>query len=204
MSEQPRPGAATDKSALRARVLGRRRAMAPEVRRVAGAAITRNLLILAENSTARTITSYVSFGSEPPTLEANAALRDTGRRVLVPLVLDDLDLDWCVWEGADALAPGARGGRGVSGLRESTGPPLGPAAIATADLVLVPALAVGRDGTRVGRGGGSYDRALARVAPGTDVVALVYDDELLDTVPAEPHDRRVTAVLTPSGLVDLA
>lgn len=170
---------------------------------MAGAAITQNLLILAENSTARTITSYVSFGSEPPTLEANDALRAAGVRVLVPLVLDDLDLDWCWYEGADALADGARGGRGVKGLREATGEALGVDAIESAELVVVPALAVGRDGTRMGRGGGSYDRALSRVAPGTPVVALLYDGELLDTVPAEPHDRRVSAVVLPTGVFEL-
>jgi 5-formyltetrahydrofolate cyclo-ligase len=67
----------------------------------------------------------------------------------------------------------------------------------------VPALAVGRDGTRLGRGGGSYDRALARVPAATPVVALLYEDELLETVPAEPHDRRVSAAVLPSGVVAL-
>ena len=77
---------------------------------------------------------------------------------------------------------------------------LGVQTVAEADLVLVPALAVGADGTRLGRGGGSYDRALARVPAGVPVVALLYDGELLPAVPSEPHDRRVTAVVTPSGV----
>ena len=65
---------------------------------------------------------------------------------------------------------------------------------------MVPALAVGASGTRLGRGGGSYDRALARVRPGVPVLALLYDGELLDEVPAEPHDRAVTLVVQPSGV----
>ena len=58
---------------------------------------------------------------------------------------------------------------------------------------------------RQGQGGGSYDRALVHVRPDVDIVTLLWDDELLDTdVPAEPHDRRVTAVLTPGrGLIRL-
>ena len=80
---------------------------------------------------------------------------------------------------------------------------LGVDSLAEADLVLVPALAVGADGTRLGRGGGSYDRALARVPADRPVVALLYDGELLPGVPAEAHDRRVTAVVTPSGVRQL-
>jgi 5-formyltetrahydrofolate cyclo-ligase len=172
--------------------------MAPEARRAAGAAITRNLLILAENGPARTITSYVSIGAEPPTLEANEVLRASGRDVLVPLLQPDLDLDWCRYEGAETLVAGPRG------LFEPIGGALGVDAVATADLVVVPALAVGPDGTRLGRGGGSYDRALARVPPGVTVAALLYDGELLDAVPAEPHDRRVSVVVTPSAVIAVA
>jgi 5-formyltetrahydrofolate cyclo-ligase len=65
--------------------------------------------------------------------------------------------------------------------------------------VLVPALAVARDGVRLGRGGGSYDRALARVAPGTPRVALLFDGELVDALPADPWDVPVTDAVTPAG-----
>jgi 5-formyltetrahydrofolate cyclo-ligase len=61
----------------------------------------------------------------------------------------------------------------------------------------VPALAVDRAGNRLGRGGGSFDRALARVGPLIPVIALLYDDELLDQVPAEPHDAPVRSVVRP-------
>ena len=93
---------------------------------------------------------------------------------------------------------------GPKGTAEATGPRLGPHALADATLVVVPALAVDRRGVRLGKGGGSYDRALATVPPGVPVIALLYDDELRDRLPAEPHDRPVTAVITPSaGLVRL-
>jgi 5-formyltetrahydrofolate cyclo-ligase len=101
--------------------------------------------------------------------------------------------------------PGPRTGRsllvaGPRGLREPAGPRLGVEAVCSVDLLLVPALAVGGDGTRMGRGGGSYDRVLARLPePGPLVVALLHDGEDVDFVPAEPHDRRVHAVITPTG-----
>jgi 5-formyltetrahydrofolate cyclo-ligase len=51
----------------------------------------------------------------------------------------------------------------------------------------------------LGRGGGSYDRALARVGPGIPTIALLYDGELLDEVPAAAHDQRVRLVARPSA-----
>jgi 5-formyltetrahydrofolate cyclo-ligase len=114
---------------------------------------------------------------------------------LLPVLLPDGDLDWARYDGQ--LAPGPRG------VREPVGERLGLAAVAACDVVLVPALAVDRAGHRLGKGGGSYDRALARATGLT--VALLHDDELVDDVPHEPHDVRVAAVATSGlGLVRLA
>jgi 5-formyltetrahydrofolate cyclo-ligase len=76
-------------------------------------------------------------------------------------------------------------------------------AVAGADVVLVPGLAVDANGTRLGRGGGSYDRALGRVPVGTFTCVLLYGNEILPGVPAEPHDRRVRAAATPAGIREL-
>jgi 5-formyltetrahydrofolate cyclo-ligase len=104
---------------------------------------------------------------------------------------EDGELDWASYEGPDSLVPGRRG------LLEPGEPPRGVAAVARADAVLVPALAVDRAGNRLGRGGGSYDRALARVGPLIPLIALLYDDELVDRVPVEGHDLPVRAVVRP-------
>ncbi|MFB3816866.1 MAG: 5-formyltetrahydrofolate cyclo-ligase [Candidatus Methylomirabilales bacterium] len=143
---------------------------------------------------ARTVTLYVPVGTEPDTRPLLDALRARGIRVILPILLPDNDLDWAIYEGWEALLP-ARWG-----LREPAGRRLGVEAVREADLVLVPALAVDRAGHRLGRGGGSYDRVLAR-ADRRRAVAVVYDDEVLDEIPSEPHDRRVGAILTPSGLI---
>ena len=84
---------------------------------------------------------------------------------------------------------------GPRGLLQPPGPRLGVDAIRNATLVVVPALAVDRSGRRLGRGGGSYDRVLARLSAGVLTVALLNDEELLDAVPAEAHDRPVGAAL---------
>jgi 5-formyltetrahydrofolate cyclo-ligase len=141
---------------------------------------------------AGTIAAYYSIGHEPDTHSLVYALWKRGTYVLLPILAEDGDLDWASYEGPDSLIPGRRG------LLEPGEPARGPAAVARADIVLVPALAVDRAGNRLGRGGGSYDRALARVAPQIPKIALLYDNELLDRLPAAPHDRPVTHAARPT------
>ncbi|OEV12339.1 MULTISPECIES: 5-formyltetrahydrofolate cyclo-ligase [Streptomyces] len=154
-------------------------------------------LELPELAEAHTVAAYVSIGGEPGTGPLLEALRAQGVRVLLPVLLPDNDLDWAVYEGAEHLVRARRG------LLEPTGPRLGPDAVTRADAVLLPGLAVDGQGIRLGRGGGSYDRALARiVAAGARPVlaVLLYDAELVGSVPAEPHDLPVSAAVTPSAI----
>ena len=143
------------------------------------------------------MTAYVSVGSEPGTGLLLDALVAAGKRVLLPVVLPDLDLDWAVYDGPGSLAPATRG------LYEPTGPRLGRDAIRTADVVLVPGLGVSPAGERLGQGGGCYDRVLPRVPAGTPVAVVLFDDEVGVAVPAEPHDVRVGFALTAGGVVPL-
>jgi 5-formyltetrahydrofolate cyclo-ligase len=115
-------------------------------------------------------------------------------RLLLPVLRADLDLDWGLYTDADALVAGR------FGLREPSAPRLGLEAVLVTSLIVVPALAVDRTGVRLGRGGGSYDRVLARVAGTVPTLAVVDDEEVLDHVPAEPHDRPVAGYVTPSGV----
>ena len=143
---------------------------------------------------ARTVAAYVSIGTEPGTTKLLDLLRTGDVRVLLPVLCPDLDLDWAIYETRARLSPSSHG------LWTPDGARLGVGAIAEADVVVAPALAVGADGTRLGQGGGCYDRALSRLPAGTPVVALLYQHELLPVVPTDPHDRRVTHVALPSGL----
>ena len=123
----------------------------------AAAALAYRALDLPELAAAKTVAAYVSMGREPGTRPLLDALRTQGARVLLPVLLPDNDLDWALYEGSGSLRPAGRG------LLEPVGPQLGPDAVPDADAVLLPGLAVDGRGMRLGRGGGSYDRVLARI-----------------------------------------
>ncbi len=166
------------KAEVRAGLLAARRSRADRV--AADAAVRDALVALATGLD--TVAGYVPLGTEPGGRELPGALAGVCRRLIVPITLPDRDLDWAAY---------------------GSGTPLGVTTIGEADLVIVPALAADRSGVRLGRGGGSYDRALTRIRPGTPVVAALYADEFVAALPHEPHDQRVTAVVTPSGVTHL-
>ena len=157
--------------------------------------VAEHLLASPEVRRAATVAAYVSVGREPGTGPLLAGLEAAGKRVILPLLQPDDDLDWAVYRGPDSLVPARRG------LLEPVGAPLGPDAIGTADCVIVPGLAVDRTGLRLGRGGGSYDRALGRVPVGTFTCVVLHASEVRDEVPADAHDRQVTAVVTEDGVL---
>jgi 5-formyltetrahydrofolate cyclo-ligase len=167
------------KSEVRASVLAARRALAELVRADADALSVNFLCSLVNNDSI--VSAYAPLAHEPGGTVLLDALGATGARILLPILRDDLDLDWAVYTGD--LVPGPRG------MREPPGTRLGVDAISAASVVVVPAVAVDRRGIRLGRGGGSYDRALSR-AQGL-VVALLYPGELVEELPAEPHDEPV-------------
>ncbi|MGW1124869.1 5-formyltetrahydrofolate cyclo-ligase [Streptomyces sp. NPDC002526] len=184
------------KAVLRRELLAARRLLTDQDAERAASVLARHALVLPELSGARTVAAYVSVGREPGTRALLDALRARGVRVLLPVLLADNDLDWAVYEGAEALAKAGRG------LLEPTGERLGPDAVLEADAVLLPGLAVDARGMRLGRGGGSYDRVLARLtAAGATpaLIVLLYANEVTAHVPAEPHDFPVNAVVTPEG-----
>jgi 5-formyltetrahydrofolate cyclo-ligase len=150
-------------------------------------------LAVASVAAARSVSLYVGVSDEPDTSVLLERLRRSGVRVLLPVVLPGLDLDWAEYEGPDALMSSAKG------LREPSGPRLGRAAIGSVDVVLAPGLAVDAEGRRLGQGGGCYDRALTRVPDETAVLAIVFAEEVVPgPLPDEPHDRRVDGVVTAS------
>jgi 5-formyltetrahydrofolate cyclo-ligase len=173
-------------------LLAARRALTPQQRTDAGRLLRDAVLALPETEMTGTAAAYYSVATEPDTHGLIFALWKRGTYVLLPLLRPDGDLDWASYEGPDSLAPGPRG------LLQPAEPPRGVTAITSADLIIVPALAVDRRGVRLGRGGGSYDRALARVGPAVLTVALLYDGEFVDRVPSGPQDVAVRAVARPA------
>lgn len=183
------------KTDIRAAMLARRRALSAESRACAAARVQDHLVDLIRRRQPRLVAAYAPVGSEPGGRDLPdvivAALPPHGK-VLLPVLRPDLDLDWAIYDGPGTLIAAGRG------MREPTGPWLGRTAVGAAQIVVVPALAVDRRGIRLGRGGGSYDRALTRVGPDVLTVALLHDGELVTEVPAQEHDRPVQAVITPT------
>jgi 5-formyltetrahydrofolate cyclo-ligase len=119
-----------------------------------------------------------------------------GARVFLPVSPVVGPLQWAAYAGPADLVPGR------FGIPVPSAPPAGPEFISGADLVLVPAVAVDRSGNRLGRGGGYYDRSLALTGPRTRMLALLDSENVVDHVPAEPHDRPVDGVITPEAVLD--
>ena len=188
MTDPGEPAVAKDE--LRARLLARRRDRPPGERAAAADAVASALLAGLEG--VRTLAAFVPDPSEPGCGRLPDAYTGLGARVLLPVIpTQGRVLDWAVYTG-DLES-------GRFGLSHPVGPRLGPTAIGAADVVVVPALAVDSVGIRLGRGGGYYDRALVHARPDALLVTVVFDDERVDRLPREVHDRPVTAVVTPSG-----
>lgn len=181
--KEPDNDTAEDKRELRTRLLqARGRASEPPADTTAR---SHALLHLPEVRDARCVALYATLPGEPATETLAHHLAIASVLLLYPTVGPDRDLTFSPAEpGTDAPVDAA------TDLRE-------------ADVVIVPALAVDRHGWRLGRGGGSYDRALVRVREGALVVALLRPGELIDAVPHSSHDQPVNAVALPAGVVRL-
>lgn len=181
----------TGKAALRTRLQAEREAMSPEDIAVAGSTLRDALLELPQLAMGGTVAIYYSVGTEPDTRKVITGLWKHGIYVLLPVCQSGGELDWASYDGPDSLAP-AR-----FGLLEPTGQRYGVDALARVSAVICPALAVDPAGTRLGKGAGYYDRALAHAGPNTTTLAVIYDTEFVGHVPAEPHDRPMQGIVTP-------
>ncbi|WP_462188340.1 MULTISPECIES: 5-formyltetrahydrofolate cyclo-ligase [unclassified Frankia] len=187
------PEAGEAKARLRARLLIQRRASMAlrrgSLSRSDASRLANRIQRLPEVEAARCVAAYVGLPGEPDTAELLDRLLARGVRVLLPALRADLDLDFR--EHVGTLVPGALGTR-----EPPAAAPRG--VLAEADVVIIPALAVDRAGRRLGHGGGSYDRVLARVGADVPVIAVLHDQEVLDEVPTESHDHNVKIIITPS------
>ncbi len=180
------------KRALRGVVLARRDAMSAVERADASQGMTRSLLALPEYQRARTVMSYISFGTEVETLEFFAAVRRDNKTMVLPRVdAVDKSLSLHRVENLEQLAAG------VWGIREPrVDLPLMP--IADVDLVLMPGVAFDRRGNRLGYGAGYYDRLLAGAPADLTRVTMLFNCQLVDEVPSGPHDQKVQILITPN------
>ena len=148
--------------------------------------LTATEMILATN-----IATYISYEFEPETKDLNQALIKSNKKVFLPRLLPNNDLEWVNWNGSQESLS----------LNGKVWEPVGPAiSDIKLEVIIVPALHVDRDGNRLGQGGGSYDRALANSAAWK--IALLHKGEITnEPLPVEPHDQKVSAAATPEIMV---
>ena len=185
---------------MRAKILAARRAVAQDVHDAEADALCGHLSDVVDDG--QLVCAYVPIRFEPGSITLLDKLLRLGNRVLLPVARREADgvplpMQWGEYRPGGLVA--AR-----MGLREPQEPWLPAEAVTGAGVVFVPALAVDRAGARLGRGAGFYDRTLPLADPAARLVAVVRDDELVEELPAEPHDVPMTHALTPHrGLVEL-
>lgn len=185
---------ASQKRALRAELRERRRITPDHQRQVADAAITQHLIQLALDLRSQSIAGYLSLPEEPGTREFLAWACEQGIRVLLPISRSDGLLDWAPYDGREESVDDF-------GMPRPTSELVGPIAINSVDLIVVPAASVDRTGMRMGWGRGYFDKTLGSMEQRPPVYAVIFDDEFVESVPSELHDQRVDGVVTPSGIV---
>ncbi len=185
---------ARDKATRRARTRSARAALSPDQLAAARTRNSRHLLPVLAGSPV--ICAYLPLRTEPLGPEMLDALRAAGTTVLLPVARPDQPLDW--------VAAGAGTRVGPFGIEEPIGPLLGVSAPEQAEIMLVPAFAVDRQGVRLGRGGGHYDRSLGTLRRRPQLIAVLHDGELVESMPAEDFDVPVNAAVLPaSGVIEL-
>jgi 5-formyltetrahydrofolate cyclo-ligase len=189
--------AAHRKRALRAELRERRQNLTTTERQAATAGITRNLVDLATDLSARSIACYLSTTIEPDTRPFVNWAIGQGIRVLLPVSREDGLLDWTTGDGETET-------EGLFGMPEAVGELLGPIAINDVDLILVPAAAVDATGMRMGWGRGYFDKTLGSMEKCPPVYAVVFDGELVSDVPRERHDQPVDGAVTPTRIVQFS
>jgi 5-formyltetrahydrofolate cyclo-ligase len=182
------------KRALRAELRERRQNLTGPEQEAATAGITRNLIDLTTDLSARSVSCYLSARNEPNTRPYLNWASENGIRVLLPITREDGLLDWTTGDGTTET-------ESILGLPEAVGELLGPIAINDVDLIIVPAAAVDATGLRMGWGRGYFDKTLGSMEKCPPVYAVLFDGELVDEVPRELHDQAVDGAVTPTRIV---
>lgn len=188
-------GIAEEKSHLRKQILEQRRALPPDAVEARSQSVIGQLRRTAMFQQAEAVLSYLSFDNEVATANLISELLAGDRAVFVPRCVKGGLLRWSRLRRNTVLQ--------VSkfGIMEPAFADEIWAAGAGTSLVLAPGIAFGREGQRLGYGGGYFDRFLQ----GFDgyAVGLAYDFQVLPELPEQAHDRRLDAVISESRVYEV-
>lgn len=150
--------------------------------------IAKRVCAVPEFAKAATIACYLSVVDEVGTDSIILDAFAQGKRVVAPRVrLGTQEMDMC------QLSALTETSRGQWGLREPLGMEVAPDHL---ELILAPGLAFSADGTRLGMGGGFYDRYLAHCPQHVLRIGLAYDCQVLENLPHDAHDQRMNLIVT--------
>jgi 5-formyltetrahydrofolate cyclo-ligase len=179
------------KAALRSRARAQRTAIPAAARATAATAATSHFLDRIPLAPTDVVAAYWPIREELDCRPLLTRLMDALQPVCLPVVLGEGEpLDMRLWEQGTALYPS---GFGTLAPAE-TAPRVEP------DVVLVPLLGFDKAGTRLGYGGGYYDRTFARMRKPTRLVGFAFAAQELPAIPRAPHDRPLDAVVTETGV----
>ncbi len=183
------------KRALRSEVRARRSKRSSHERALLESGLTTQLSTLIETVQPHSLAGFIPTETEPPIRPGLEAVHHRGCDVLLPISREDRTMDWAVHH------PGIEPIVDALGMPAPGGQPVAPSRAYDVDLVLCPAALVDRSGHRLGWGLGYYDRFLTNLTRTPPIVAVVFDDDIVDALPHEPHDVRVSGILTPTRLI---
>ena len=149
-----------------------------------------HILSATELKNATNVASYISYEFEPETSDINQRLIKDGKKVFLPRLLENNDIQWVSWHGSSENLTNV----------EKIYEPIGDAVEVELDVIILPALHVDRMGNRLGQGGGSFDRALSR-SKAFKIALLHYGELTSEILPVQPHDEKVDAAATPEIIV---
>ena len=189
-----------DKGLLRRELLKKRDSIPSQVRKAKYAAINERLLLLDEIRNANVLFFFASFRSEVNTLDAIAQLLSDGKRLVLPKVDNERRI-LLLYEvkGMEELAEGYMGIPEPSVLTEDR-----MVEINGVDAVIIPGAGFDVEGNRIGYGGGYYDRLLSLLTRHVPVIAPAYEEQIIDSIPSESHDIKVSMIVTDRRVIRCA
>ena len=190
----------SDKGLLRGELLKKRDAIPAEVRRAKDRLIRGNLLALEEIGNAKTLFFFASFRSEVDTIEMMRELLGQCKRIVLPKV--DTDKHVLVLYEIREMEELSAGYMGIPEPSVTTEDRA--VGVGDVDAVIIPGAGFDASGNRIGYGGGYYDRLLATLGKEVPVIAPAYEEQLVESIPSEPHDVRISMIVTDRRVIRCA